>query len=155
MATPIIEYITANLAATINAITIAAGYTQTLTAVRSRRVDFSDITAADGMVYLAQTLTEDPSYAIPNCLDWEQGFELGIFVLDNDAATNSIDTRINQLRSDVEKALMADITRGGYAYDTLIQAPTAWPAAETWTGISVNITVKYRTPINDPYSGVI
>ena len=151
MATPIIESIALDVVAAINAITTGNGFNQDLTAVRPRKNDWSDLTPVDKHVFVKQADPERRDADGLGTIEWEQPFTLSALVLDADAATDSIDTRINQVRSDIEKKMREDPTRGGNAYDTRIAAPVQFDDG-IWTGIEVNIIVLYRTNENDPFT---
>jgi len=154
MTTPIIEHIAANLVTTVNGVTITNGCNQNLSAMRSRRLDFpADEAPVDGIVMIVQGEPSAPVILNAAVIEWIQPFALNAFVIDDDDATASIDTRINKVRSDLEKALLVDHTRGGYAVDTLLEPPTFFPESETATGITINITIRYRTIYADPYTG--
>jgi len=116
---PVLENIAENIKQTINGITIAAGYKQTLVAMRSKCVDYEDAPPAEGLVLVEQDETPAETDAQPcGFCDIDQVFYLVAHVMSDDAATASIDTRRNQIYADIKKALMADHTRGQYAIDT-------------------------------------
>ena len=151
MSTPIIEYIAENIKDAVNEITVANGFNQTLTAIRPKRNDFKDVSPDDLVVLIKQDNPETGEAAIGTA-DWNQPFWIMAIVLDSDNATDSIDTRINQVRADIEKKLMVDVTRGGYAYDTAILPSIEFNDGQGFSGIAVQIAVKYRTELEDPYT---
>ena len=151
MTTPIVESIADNVYDTVNLVTVANGFNQTLVAYRPKRTDFGDVVPIDGVVLVKQS---DPE-AVDGPLmlqSWIQPFALMAIVLDSDTASTSIDTRLNQVRSDLEKKFQEDLTRGGYAYNTETLPSLFFSDGEGLTGVSVNIAVHYRTLIADPYT---
>ncbi len=152
MSTPIIEYITIDIETAINAITTANGFNQDLTAIRPKRNDFKDIIPKDLTVLIKQADEEEAESEIINIKKWLQPFVIMAIVIDSDDATASIDTRINQVRADIQKKLMEDYTRGGYATDTIILPSAEFEGEKGFTGIAVNIAVKYRVNFDDPYT---
>jgi hypothetical protein len=148
---PIVELIAENIESAINAVTIANGYHQTLTALRPRRNDFSDVAPNDLTVLIKQADEEQGMNPLET-QDWQQPFLLMAFVIDSDTATASIDTRINQVRADIQKKLLLDATRGGYAYDTVILPSQEFDDGNGFSGIAVKIAVKYRTNYMNPYA---
>ena len=74
------------------------------------------------------------------------------YVIASDSETAALYTRLNEVRGDLEKALMADPTRGGYAIDTVIRAPERFQFDAAVTGIVVACEVLYRTRIDDPFT---
>lgn len=152
MSTPVVEHIAANIKTAIGEITEADGYNQNLTAIRPRRNDFSDIVPKD-LVVLVKQADEEESEEKPLMIgQWDQPFVLMAIVLDSDDAVTSIDTRTNQVRADIQKKLLVDPTRGGYAFDTVILPSAEFDDGEGFTGIAVKVVVKYRTKYNDPYT---
>jgi len=151
MSTPIIENIAENIKTAINEITVANGYNQTLTCIRPRRNDFSDVSPDDLVVLLVQEGEEkDPT--VISAETWMQTFSAMAMVIDSDKATVSIDTRINQVRADITKKLMVDAKRGNYAIDTIMLGSDKFDDGEGFTGIAVKFAVKYRTKYEDPYT---
>ena len=151
MSTPVIENIAVNVYDAVNLITTGNGFNQTLTGYRPKRIDLSDITFKTGVVLIEQGDPEKLG-AVNLATEWIQPFYLHVCILESDAIATTIDTAINKARSDIEKKLTEDVTRGGYAIDTEILAPTKWQAAEGYSGITVNVSAKYRTLSNDPYT---
>lgn len=65
-----------------------------------------------------------------------------------------ISARVNTLLAEVERALMADHTRGGVAVDTRILSNSAFynEVNKPYGGININIEIHYRHKLNDPYT---
>lgn len=152
MSTPILEYIASNIASTINGVTILKGYNQDLVAVRPKRQDWYNEPAVDGKVLVVQDNDDPADEKFLGTHSWNQPFLLICFVIDSDAATLSIDTRMNQVKSDIRKILMDDVTRGGYAIETMIGGSVKFDNGEGWSGVALEITVYYRTSEMDPYT---
>ena len=151
MSTPVIEYIADNILDSVNEITTANGFNQTLTAIRPRRVDFNspwgDLTAL-----VVQVEAEELDEAI-GCRSWMQFFVVMVIVIDSDDSEVTIDSRLNTVRADVEKKIMTDPTRGGYAIDTEMDSSTFFDADDGGPGgVAVKFGVHYRTKIDDPYT---
>ena len=153
MSTPILEHIAVNVEATINAITEGDGFNQNLVAVRPKRNDFKDVVPEDGKVLIWQADDELPEEQAHNAQHWVQPFVLMAIVLDSDDAETSIDTRLNQVRADIQKKFRVDFTRGGYAWDTELLPCAKFDDGQGFTGIAVNVAVHYRVKDDDPYTG--
>jgi len=153
MSKPIIEYIAQNILDSINQIKTANDFNQDLTAYRPRRNDFADITPEDGTILVVQGDEDDVEGAIGTG-EWRQTFVLMAMVIDSDKVTpqETVDTRINTIRADVQKKLAEDVKRGGYAIDTLNRGSALFADGPKFTGIGIVIEVHYRTRIEDPYS---
>jgi len=153
MSTPIVETIAVKLAALIDAITIDAGFNQNLTAVRPKRLHLEGDINTDGNVIIEQ---EDPALLqeTDEVLTWQQPFTLQALVLDSDDAATAIDTRINQVRSDIEKKLMENDNwkLDGIADGIVFRAPEKFIADPQAACIAVNIDVIYTVLTADPYS---
>ena len=157
MSNPVLETIALNIQAAVAAITESAGFNQDLECVRPTRLAFEgDAAPKDGRVVLLQldpTIDEENSLeANPPRTAWLQPFALVAFVINDDTTTTALDIRLNQVRSDIEKKLMADQTRGGNAIATYIAAPERFAADSGETGIIVRADVLYRTEDDDPYT---
>lgn len=152
MSVPRIEHIALNIEIAINAITIANGFNQNLKAVRPKRNDYKHEAPIDGKVLIWQDDEEKNEEAAIETQDWRQPFTLEAIVLDSDASTESIDTRLNKVCADIQKKLLEDVTRGGYAYDTIIMPSMKFDDGEGFSGIAVEVIVCYRTSYLDPYS---
>jgi len=157
MSTPVIEHIAANLATVIEGITTAGGYNQTLTVIRPRRQDYEDVSLDDG-VCLVTAGDESPVDSAIGTDQWDQEFFLGCIVLDDDDAETSIDTRINQVKSDIRKALAVEMDTGdmlgGLALDILRGPATKFDDGDGLSGVVLSCVVSYRTVAGDPYTAV-
>lgn len=86
--------------------------------------------------------------------DYEREYLIWGEVLEAETSSTAIDTRLNRLRSSIEKALLADTTRGGYARNTRIDSVLkAWDEAGNIAGILVIAIVHYRITETDPDAG--
>lgn len=150
----ITERIAEDIKAAINLITIANGFNQDLTALRRRRLDFSDVMPEDLKVLIIQAEDELPEQEAVGANEWLQVYFLEAFVIDSDTASTSIETRMSTVRDDIRKKLAEDTTRGGYAIDTMLRAATPFDDGEGFTGIELEIAVHYRTKWNDPYTRI-
>ena len=152
MSTPIIETIAVKIAALVDGVTVAAGYNQTLTAVRPKRIHLeSDINTDLSVIIEAEdaVIEQDSNTHII----WRQGFALQALVIDSDEATAAVDTRLNQVRSDIEKILMDgdNWQLDGYG-EILLKSAERFIADPAVAGIAVNIDVLYQVNKADPYS---
>ena len=154
MSTPIIEQIAVKIAALVDAVTVAAGYNQTLTAVRPKRIHLEGDINTDGTVIVEAedaVIEQDSNTHII----WRQGFTLQALVIDSDDATAALDTRLNQVRSDIEKKLMAgDNWQLDGLGEILLKSAIKFIADPEVAGIAVNIDVLYEVNKADPYSQI-
>lgn len=154
MSIPVIETIAVAILADINAITVANGFNQTLVATRLKRLMYLDEAWADLSVIVVQDDEQpgEPMVGAYNVREVSQSFSIMAIVINSDKAVAVIDTRTNQVDADIKKKLIEDTTRGGYAIDTTLMASERFTFNESFTGIIVNIEVKYRIKSDDPYT---
>jgi hypothetical protein len=79
-------------------------------------------------------------------------YALMAIVLDGDDVTTTIDTRLNQVEADIQKKIREDPKRGNNAIDTILLPSVEFYDGKKFTGISVNIAVKYRVLEDNPYT---
>jgi hypothetical protein len=153
MSTPIVETIAEKIVGLINEITIANSFNQDLVAVRPKRIHLEGDINTDGTVIVEQEDAEVAEDA-NEIIIWRQPFTLQALVIDSDTATTAIDTRLNQVRSDIEKKLMTgdNWKLDGYAYGILLRSAERFIADPQLAGIAVNIDVLYQVSAADPYS---
>ena len=152
MATPIIETIAAEIETTIAGITTGAGYNQTLDPLRPKRNDFYLEAPVDLKALVVQADDDVADFQAIGTETWRQTFVIVVFVIDSDTETASIDTRINQVKSDIRKAIFVDTTRSGNAIDTILAGAVKFDDGEGATGCAVYFDVLYRTVEGDPYT---
>jgi len=153
MSTPIIEQIADKLVDYVNAITVANGYNQDLTAIRPKRLHLESDINRDRLVIIQQEEIADVETESTQTIIWQQPFAVQAIVVDSDDATDPIDTRLNTVRSDIEKKLMSDECRtlGGLGQIYLAGATKFIDDAAN-SGISVDVIVMYEVLTNDPCS---
>jgi hypothetical protein len=84
---------------------------------------------------------------------WEQPISIVCYVQESDSSDVPLDQRTNTIRADVEKSVMLDPHRNELAIDTIVDDPELLNTAEGFiAGVSVNLLIRYRTLLNDPYS---
>jgi hypothetical protein len=152
MSSPIIEQIAVKLFDAVNAITVANGYNQTLIAVRPKRIHLEGDINDDLNVIIEQEDAVIEADSTTHII-WRQGFTLQALVIDSDDATDPIDTRLNLIRSDMEKKLMDTDTQdlGGLG-EVLLKSAEKFIADPQLAGVAVNIDVLYQVAVGDPYS---
>lgn len=151
--TPISELIALNVQTTVEAIAAGASYTNTIAGVDRPNPSLGQ-QAADKRCLLVQgnpvQVAERPQMHV----EWQHPFQLLAYVCESEASSTAIDTRLNTIRADIERALMVDQTRGGYATRTVIDQPEFGDISTTAHEgtVSVNFSVFYRTLWNNPYA---
>jgi len=150
MATPVIELIAANLLSTIAKVTEQSGYQYTLTAQRRTRAGVQRDHLNAVLIQDNPRPVKDPK--VPNTNEWDQTFAVGVFIIPAEEDRTSIDTYVNIITSDVQKAVMIDRYRGGNAMDTRIVAPELVPEeALEYDMAIINVEVNWRVSELDPY----
>lgn len=156
MADTIREKIVKNIETTLKTISKANGYE-------------NDIKSVQRLLQSGQVVTDVPLLIIAEGdEDAEEGplatailtlKRLGVFVVVQTRHDEAIDTRasdeiLNTLRADVEKAMMVDHTRGGFAIDTHPPSSTALDTEEGQPEIAslMQFQIDYRHARQDPTS---
>lgn len=151
MSTPIVEQIANKLVDYVNAITQANGFNQDLTAIRPKRLHLESDINRDRLVVIQQEEVADVEEESTSTIIWLQTFAIQAIVVDSDDATDSIDKRLNTIRSDIEKKLMSDDCRKldglGIIY---LSGATKFIDDAANSGISVDVIVRYEVLTNDP-----
>lgn len=151
MSTPIVESIGAFIENAITGITVANGYNYDLSATRMKRVFAEDETFDDLKVYIHQGESESKGTVLSKTSPRQikQEYILWAVCKQSDFATDSVDQKINKVRSDIEKKLCIDLTCGGYAkhLDILSTLSTNMPE----TGIELTIEITYTVQWDNPY----
>lgn len=155
MSTPIIESIAEDIRTSVNAITTVNGFNQDLVGIRPKRKDFKSAAWGDGDVLISQRERVPSDEAAIGSATWWVQFALAAIVIESDDASASIDTSLNQVASDIEKKLMTDVSRGGYAIDTRPDGSGPFISDDgSISGVMVLISVLYRTQLADPYTAL-
>lgn len=146
---PIIEQIAAALKTVLDGITEANGYTYTLAPVRPSRIE-----RPKPAHLMASLWQEDPEREDDGFRDdmWKCVFPIGICFRQSDNDEAAIDTALNQIRSEVEKALCVDRTLGGLADSLYILEPEKWVEEEGFAGVTVSPEVHYHHAVGDPFT---
>ena len=104
MSTPVVENIALALFDLIDAITVANGFNQDLSAHRPKRIFMDDDLNTDKNAFLLQgegRVVVDAS----EVAHWVEGFVIQVLVIDSDDSTTAIDSRMNQISADIQKQL--------------------------------------------------
>ena len=153
MSVPVIESIAANLLTTLNNVTTGNGYNQTIDIKRPSRVTYDTEAAGDDLEGLLVQGKREPLEHAFTVYTWRQPFIVIVYALNADRSTVTIDTRLNQITADMEKALRVDITRGAYAYMTNIGEPEFIISDDGLVSATMlPFTVDYRVLNTDPYT---
>lgn len=152
---PIIEHIEMDVEETLRGVQIAAGYGTNLIVERSpRKINPRDslaVVLTDPPAKLDGT-TSDAAAACEGAIFWKLSFEVLLFITESQKSHEPINRRINIIRSDVEKAIMIDPYRGGFAHYTRIEEPARLEDANgALAGVAVRFSVDFATRGNDPY----
>lgn len=152
---PIVEQIAVKVAEAIGQITEGNGYTHNLVPLRPKRLDYEDVSPSDCTVLVWQEDDEDnDEISMTGAQGWSQTFVLMAVVIDSDTATESVDKRINEIKSDIRHKLRQNPKFGGNLgiVDTYWRGSAKFDDGEGITGVAVLVDIEYRTKENDPYT---
>jgi hypothetical protein len=160
MATPVVEDIAVGLQTAIETITTGNGYEFNIGSVlRPRRKD--QYTPDHLTAVIQQEDPEDPDEPLtegnPAIRHWKQPYTVDVIVNPDQTENRAIDTVINEVRSDVEKAIAVAFASGGalvsFQRGFLIGPPVRFEIeAGGFEGIRMFVFISYATDENDPYT---
>ena len=144
------ERIVQHIVTTIQGITTAAGYGNTIQSVQrfqQRGQQFFNVPLV--IVRMGSEDAEDGPYPLIS-----YRLEVSLMVVARQGATDprGSDELINDLVGDIRKAMSIDRTRGALAVDTSALSSDPWPAEEGQPdiGVVMSTTIEYRTNALDP-----
>lgn len=154
MANPIIEQIAQDIVSTLQTVTTANGYQQSVNEVtRERQSDHDDWTAENHDIRVVQGNSQRVEAEATLMNTWLTPFLCMAFVSPQKDNATPLDTLKSRFAADISKALMADPQRSNLALNTEV---AAWMQFETdeqaYQGITVVLEVTHRTLETDPYS---
>jgi hypothetical protein len=144
------ENILENLKTVLSGITTANGYQNDIQSVQRWRQQGNSLVLVPCAVVNAGPEEKDP---VPNpFMTCKLTVYLDIWARQDDADPQSTDTLLNSLLGDVEKAVMQDVTRGGFAKDTNIKSNTLFETLEgqPYSGIVMEVEIVYQHKQGDP-----
>jgi hypothetical protein len=151
-AKPVLELIRQNLLDTVSAVSPATGYTVNVIGVEPARLGEPTTDGASVTVEVMLGESDYKDYQNSNVIEWVQEFLFVATCTVVEDSTVSADQLVIYVRSDIEKALDADYTRGNLAHDTVPTPPEWYRRAQgEHEGVVVRRFVRYRTNYNDPY----
>jgi hypothetical protein len=151
MNTSIKEAILENIKTTLEAITVTKnGYNNTITSVQRWNKKGNDIRLIPTIVINVGPESKEPGPDPQTTC--KLSVNLDVWTRQDDDATESSDTVLNSLDLDIEKALMADYTRGGYAEETSILSVVPFESAEGKLsfGLIIEVQILYKHKFTDP-----
>lgn len=148
MKPPIIEIIRRNLIETLEGVRQDAGYFNSL---RIRTGVPTDEGLENMLCVLRYGGDADAEEPPVNQDEFLHTFNLDVYVIDSEHGEVDADERIALAISDIRRAVLADLTRGGYARNTTLgdRVPIE-DDRRIVSGVRIPITVQYRTLMNDP-----
>lgn len=144
------ENIYLNLKTTLEGVTVANGYRNTIQSVQRIKQDAQVTVSIPAVVIAAGDEREDPAPdPLVTCV---MTVYLLVYTRDDPDDSNPADTRVNSLLSDIKKALQVDNTMGGYALDTNTRgnAPFDTEDAQANVGIIIEVEIVYEHLRSDP-----
>lgn len=146
------ESILANLKTTLEAITKDHGYNNDIVSVQRWLQRGNPLRQVPCIIITAGPESKNPA---PNPLvTCHFTVYLDVYFRQEETSTDPTDKVTNSLLGDIEKALMVDNTRGGYARDTNIQSNIPFETAEgeITAGIVIELDIVYQHQLSNPES---
>lgn len=146
------EKIIQNMVTTLQGITVAAGYNNTLASVQRYKA-FANVTLDVPAVLVGEGAEDCSDHADP-LTSCNLTVFLAVVTRQAESDTAATGAVLNSLLGDIKKALMIDHTRGGYAVDTNIKYSEPYEIAEgnPQVGLLITVEIEYRHLITNPES---
>lgn len=144
------ESILENLRTTLTGVTVANGYQNDIASVQRWRQSGNSLVAVPCIVINAGPEEKEP---VPNPFTTCRfTIYLDVWMRQDVSDLQPTDTLLNSLLGDIEKALMVDYTRGGFAKDTNIKSNVLFETLEgqPQAGIIIELEIIYQHKQNDP-----
>lgn len=150
MTTSIRESILENIKTVLEAITVVGGYNNDIESVQRWKQRGNITKDVPCIVINAGMEVKDPGPDPQSTCKFT--VTLDVYMRQDDTDTTNSDTALNSLYLDIEKALMADYTRGGYAEETSIRSAVPFESVEGQPtfGIIIELEIMYRHSRTDP-----
>ena len=138
------ENIFLNIESTLEAVTLANGYDNTIVSVQRWRLDGNPLLQVPCVVISAGAEEKDPR---PNpFMTCRLTVFIDIWARQDASDPQPTDAILNSLIGDIEKAIYQDVTRGGYAKDTNIKSfvPFQTKSGQPMAGMIGEIEIIYQ-----------
>lgn len=148
---PVCERITRNVIETLQNVSVQNGYTVDLSVQRARPQGNPPAHLL-AVVCEGDDEEQGDDEADIGSAAWIRPYEVVVYVFASALASEDLYGQIiNCIRSDIHKALRVDVTRGGWALNTMIRGAMEFSTATDAAGILVMFDVLYRHDLDNPY----
>jgi len=144
------ERILANIKTTLEAITIANGYVNTIASVQRWDKRGNPLRQVPCIVVNAG---QEEKQMSPNpYFTCRLSVYLDVWIRQDEADATATDVILSGILGDIEKAMMIDNTRGGFAIDTNIKSNVPFETVEgqPHAGLTIELEVLYQHTQSDP-----
>ena len=144
------ENILANIKTTLEGITVANGYANTIASVQRWDKRGNALRLVPCIIVNAGQEEKEMS---PNpYFTCRLSVYLDVWMRQDDADSTATDTLLSSVLGDIEKALMVNNTRGGYAIDTNIKSNVPFETVEgqPHAGLTIELEILYQHTQSNP-----
>ena len=144
------ENILANIKTTLEGITIANGYNNTIASVQRWDKRGNALRQVPCLVVNAgqeeKQMSPNPNFTC------RLSVYIDLWIRQDEADAQATDTVLSGILGDIEKALMVNNTRGGYAIDTSIKSNVPFETVEgqPHAGLTIELEILYQHKQSDP-----
>lgn len=144
------ENILANIKTTLEAITVANGYNNTILSVQ--RWDKRGNALRQVPCIVVSAGQEEKQMSPNPYFTCRLSVYLDVWIRQDEADGQATDTVLSGILGDIEKALMVNNTRGGYAIDTNIKSNVPFETVEgqPHAGLTIELEILYQHTQSDP-----
>lgn len=146
------ENILANIKTTLDGITVANGYVNTLAKVERWKQHGNSVKSVPCVFITAGPEDQEPT---PNpYVTCKLTVYLEVWMRQEESDTAPSDSYLNSLLGDIEKSLAVDVTRGNYAKDTNLKNSIPFETVEGQAnmGLNIELEIVYQYKQGDPTS---
>lgn len=144
------ENILSNIKTTLETITIANGYANTIASVQ--RWDKRGNVLRQVPCIVVNAGQEEKQMSPNPLFTCRLSVYLDLWIRQDESDAQPTDTLLSSLLGDIEKALMVDNTRGGYAIETNIKSNVPFETVEgqPHAGLTIELEILYQHKQSDP-----
>lgn len=144
------ENLLENIKTTLEGITKANGYDYDIASVQRWKQHGNDFISQPVIIICAGN--EEKEATPSSLVTCNLKVYLDVYVRQEEDATEPTDTLLNEILRDIEVALSADYTRGGYAHETRVTNIFPFVTSEEapHAGFTIEVTVLYQHDYGDP-----
>jgi len=148
---PISEQLDNAVENAIKTVSVANGCAYTLIVQRPLRPEPTPVDLL-AVVYVDDDALQGEEDTPLGYATWRRPYVVLCYGVGSETNNTPYQKKLNIIRADVERAVMADVTQGGLAQNTFVQQPAILQSANEPPAVAVCFQIEYRTRYENPYA---